>query len=539
MASLDFLHGVEVVEIDDGPRPIQTVKSSVIGLIGSAGKGPINTPVLVAGNRLEASRKFGDWKNDGFTIPEALDAIFDQIGAMVIVVNVCDPAVHTTDIATETKTFAKAGTLQLAKRFVSALAFTTAVVAPFKAVGVTVTLPTGITAVTSVKSADGVTTYVLTTDYTVAGNVITLKTSGAGGSIPADAALKIAYTATLVVNTDYKLDAETGIVTRVATGKIAAQATVVAGYTYVDPTQVDVADIIGGTVSGQYTGVQTFLGSKSVCAITPRILIAPHWTHTKTDALTANPVVAELLGVADRLRSIVIADGPDTTEEDAIQYRGDWGSARIYVVDPWVKVTNPDGDTILQPPSARVAGIIARTDNDLGFWWSPSNKNVNGIIGTSRAIDFTMGDFNSRANYMNANEVATIIREDGYRLWGNRTTSFDPKWAFLNVRRTADMIEESILLGHLWAVDRNISRNFVEEVLEGVNSYIRHLIAVGAILGGKAWANPDLNSPEVLANGQIYIDFDFTASTPAEHITFRAHLVNDYFLEIFDNSAIA
>ncbi|EJS1626716.1 phage tail protein, partial [Vibrio cholerae] len=31
-----FLHGAEVIEIDDGSRPIQTVKSAVIGLVGTA-----------------------------------------------------------------------------------------------------------------------------------------------------------------------------------------------------------------------------------------------------------------------------------------------------------------------------------------------------------------------------------------------------------------------------------------------------------------------------------------------------------------------
>ena len=31
-----FLHGVEVIEIDTGPRQIQTAKSSVIGLVGTA-----------------------------------------------------------------------------------------------------------------------------------------------------------------------------------------------------------------------------------------------------------------------------------------------------------------------------------------------------------------------------------------------------------------------------------------------------------------------------------------------------------------------
>lgn len=34
--SENYLHGVEVVEIDSGPRPIQTVRSSVIGIVGTA-----------------------------------------------------------------------------------------------------------------------------------------------------------------------------------------------------------------------------------------------------------------------------------------------------------------------------------------------------------------------------------------------------------------------------------------------------------------------------------------------------------------------
>jgi phage tail sheath protein FI len=87
----------------------------------------------------------------------------------------------------------------------------------------------------------------------------------------------------------------------------------------------------------------------------------------------------------------------------------------VYVVDPWVKVMR-NGVIVNEPPSARIAGLIARIDNDRSFWWSPSNNVVNGILGTSRAVDFALGDPNARANYLNENEVATIIQEDGYRL---------------------------------------------------------------------------------------------------------------------------
>ena len=245
----------------------------------------------------------------------------------------------------------------------------------------------------------------------------------------------------------------------------------------------------------------------------------------------ANPVVAELLGIAERLRAVIIADGPNTTDAAAIDYREDWGSPRIYVVDPHVKVMK-NGAVVTEPVSARVAGLIAKIDNDRGFWWSPSNNVINGIVGSHRPVDFALGDPNARANLLNENEVATIIQEDGYRLWGNRTCSSDPKWAFLSVRRTADMINESLLRAHLWAVDRNITKTYVGEVTEGVNAYLRQLNAQGAILGGKCWADPDLNSPQSIQDGKIYFNFDFTPPYPAEHIIFRSHLVDDYLEEI-------
>ena len=93
-----FLHGVEVVEIDNGPRPIRTVRSSVIGLIGTAPEAdeahfPLDTPVLIAGSRLEAA-KLG---RTG-TLPMAIDGIFDQIGALVVVIRV---AAGATDAETQ------------------------------------------------------------------------------------------------------------------------------------------------------------------------------------------------------------------------------------------------------------------------------------------------------------------------------------------------------------------------------------------------------------------------------------------------------
>lgn len=293
------------------------------------------------------------------------------------------------------------------------------------------------------------------------------------------------------------------------------------------------SNIIGGvdSESGQYLGIQAFLAAQSIVHVTPRILVAPSFSDNVN-------LVSKMIPIAERMRAIIVADGPNTNDADAIAYRNQFGSDRVYLVDPGVKVWDTElNQTVVRPASARVAGLIAKNDNENGFWWSPSNKEINGISGTARAIDFALGDKNARANLLNESEVATIIQEKGFRLWGNRTCSSDPKWAFLSVRRTADMIHESLLQAHLWAVDRNITRTYLEDVLEGVNAYLRHLRSVGAIINGKAWADPELNTPDQIMQGKVYIDFDFSANYPAEHITFRSHLVNDYLLEILPATA--
>ena len=203
-----FLHGVEVLELDTGIRPIRTVRSAVIGLIGTAPNAdptvyPVNTPVLVAGNRAKAQQL-----GTTGTLPAAMDGIFDQIGATVVVVRV-----------------------------------------------------------------------------------------DAGADDDAT-----------------------------------------------------ISNIVGNSTG--FTGVHAFMAAESVVGFSPKVLIAPGFTHQRAEdtnnpgTYLLNPVVAELLGLAnnntsglgERLRAVVVADGPNVDDQAAISYAADHGSDRLYVVDPWVKV---------------------------------------------------------------------------------------------------------------------------------------------------------------------------------------------------------
>jgi len=242
--------------------------------------------------------------------------------------------------------------------------------------------------------------------------------------------------------------------------------------------------------------------------------------------------VAELLGIADKLRAVIIKDGPNSTDDAAKSTTALTGSKRVYVVDPALLVQSGDA-IVTRYASGAVAGAIARSDNERGWWASPSNLELNGVVGTARAIDFGLSDATSRANLLNQSNVATIIREGGFRLWGNRTASSDQKWQFLCVVRTADIIADSLEAAHLWAVDRGISKTYVDDVREGVNAFLRGLKTQGAILGGNCWIDPELNAADSVAQGRFFWDFDFTPTYPGEQLTFRMHMNNNYVSEIF------
>ena len=283
--------------------------------------------------------------------------------------------------------------------------------------------------------------------------------------------------------------------------------------------------VIGGVdpATGRLFGIAALHDTRST--VLSRILIAPGFTQHKA-------VADALIAVAQKTRSIAIIDGPNTNDEAAIDYRAKFGSDRAYIVDPWLVVRARDGSEVIEPPSARVAGLIAKSDDERGFWWSPSNQTINGVLRTARPVSWSISDPSTQANYLNEHSVATFIAHEGIRLWGNRTCATDHRWTFLNVRRTADMINESLVSAHLWAVDRNITRTYIDEVTEMVNAYLRHLKAKSAILGGRCWADPELNTPQSIADGRVYFDFDFTPPYPAEHIIFRSHMVGDYLEEI-------
>lgn len=475
-----FLHGVQVIDVSDGARTISTVASSVIGLVGTAPNAdpsvfPLNAPVLISGSQSLAA-KLSALSNgaDYGTLPGAVQDIFDVTGAVVVVVRVAPGADETGTMANIVGGVDDNGNYTGAHCFLAASSLLGAKPRLLIAPGYThQRTSNGIAALVIANPGAGYTdgTFALTA------------TGGAGGA-------GAAATAT------------------VSGGKVISVAVTANG---------------GGYAAAPSFELPAGAGAGATAA-----------AFTASIGAVGNAVVAGLSVIAGRLRAAIIQDGPNSNDGAAIQMAGDSGGKRVYLVDPWVTVLDSiSGANVTRPASPSVAGLIAWVDNNLGFWWSPSNQVLGNVLALGRPIDFTLGDTSSGANLMNEANVTTIIRQNGFRLWGNRTLSSDPKWAFLSVVRTADIINDSLLAAHLWAVDRGITKGYVDSVLEGVNNYLRYLVSLGAILGGKCWIDKDLNSDASVASGKIFFDFDFTPPFPAEDVTFRSHLVDDYVSTIF------
>lgn len=471
--SANYLHGVETVEVERGPRPVRTVKSAVIGLIGTAPIGAVNVSTLTLSEKDAAA--FGP-QLPGFTIPQALDAIYDHGAGTVIVINVLDPATHKTAVANEAIAFdASTDRVKLAHGAVEALVL---------------------------KSTDGATTYVAGTDYTA--------------------------------------DLVTGEIVRIKGGGIVAGGSAKANYDYADPTKVTAADIIGAVnEAGVRTGLKALKDTYNLFGFFAKILIAPAFC-------TQNSVATELIAMADQLGAIAYIDAPiGTTYAQALAGRGPAGtinfntsSDRVRLCYPHVKVYDPVLNAErLEPLSARAAGLRAKVDLDKGFWWSSSNQELAGVIGVERQLSAMIDDPQSEVNLLNEVGITTVFNSygTGLRLWGNRSAAWPTVTHmrnFENVRRTGDVINESIRYFSQQYIDMPLNQALIDSLVESVNGYGRKLIGDGALIGFKAWYDPARNEETELAAGHLLISYKYTPPPPLERLTYETEITSEYLVTL-------
>ena len=270
-------------------------------------------------------------------------------------------------------------------------------------------------------------------------------------------------------------------------------------------------NVIGATDGNSYTGLQALLAAPTQLGVKPTIIGAPN--------LDSQPVVEEMVSIAQKLRGFVYAgakgaDGftPAADEAEAIAYRGNFGHRELMVI--WPDTGKGGGDLI-----ARALGLRAQIDEAIGWHKTISNVPLIGITGLDHDVHFDLTDPSTAAGLLNASEVTTAIRQNGFRLWGNRTCADDqqPSFAFESAVRTSFALQAIIERVVAPFLDQPMTIGLIKDLLETGNARFRQLAVEGRIIGAEMFFDQDQNSAQELAQGRPRFRIQFTPVAPLEN----------------------
>lgn len=265
------------------------------------------------------------------------------------------------------------------------------------------------------------------------------------------------------------------------------------------------ANVIGGTDGANYTGIQALLSAESTVGVRPRIIGAP--------GLDTQEVTAELVIAAKKLRAMVYAAAIGDDVADVILYRDNFGDRELMLIWP---DTSDDfaGDAV-----ARALGLRARIDEEQGWHKTISNVTIGGVTALTRDVHFDLQDESTAAGLLNAAPVTTLVRNNGFRFWGNRTCAGDeqPEFSFESAVRTSFALQDMLLDVVAPFLDQPMTVGLIKDLLETANAAARQLVVEGRIIGALFYYDAAKNSASALATGRPTFCLKYTPAAPLEN----------------------
>lgn len=277
--------------------------------------------------------------------------------------------------------------------------------------------------------------------------------------------------------------------------------------------------------SNSFTGMQLALAAESLLGITPRLFIAPEFSHIEA-------VGKALESIAKKLRGIPIIEGQSDGLSAAVQDRRKYDEAIF--IDPGIEVFDVTAEAnVKRGGSAAALGHIIRNDYERGYHTSPSNQLMYNIKGPSVPVDFVKGSKTCMANVLSASDICCAVRKKGgVYFWGNRLAN----GVLIPHQRLRYIIGDSILDAHQEYVDENLTSDYVKFVKGRVNNLIRRFVLEGKIAGGECWIDAELNKV-AFADNTAFWDYKLGFYNVAETMIFRQSVTDEYNNDIVDRIA--
>jgi phage tail sheath protein FI len=175
------------------------------------------------------------------------------------------------------------------------------------------------------------------------------------------------------------------------------------------------------------------------------------------------------------------------------------------------------------PPGGHLAGIYARSDTNVGVHKDPANEIILGIDKLQLSIN------NQQQAILNPKGVncLRLFKGQGNLVWGGRTTSPDPDWKYINVRRLFIFVEQSIQLGTQWVVFEPNNDALWARARRSVSDFLTGLWMDGMLLGttkDQAFfvrCDRTTMTQADLDNGKFIMLIGIAPVKPAEFVIFR------------------
>jgi uncharacterized protein len=257
----------------------------------------------------------------------------------------------------------------------------------------------------------------------------------------------------------------------------------------------------------------------------PDIMIAYQRTPGPQADRDVQRVHDAMIDLCENLKDrFAILDAPPTKDvEEVRKWRRRMSSSFAALYYPWISIDAPGGALAICPPSGHVAGVFARCDLQEGVHKAPANEVITGAVG----LMLNMNE--DHLGLLNADGINAVraFPGRGIRVWGARTTSDDPDWRYINVRRLFIMLRRSLEEGTQWAVfEPNDARTW-ERLTQTVDEFLKRLWADGYFAGGTpeesyyVKCDAATNTSEVRAAGQMMIEVGVAPAIPTEYIIFN------------------
>ncbi len=256
------------------------------------------------------------------------------------------------------------------------------------------------------------------------------------------------------------------------------------------------------------------------------LVVSPSNPYTGSLETSAIADINKIQAALDKLRTGILAamNSAMTSIENFIEQEENTLVANMPLYAEIVAKLSQSMNTV--PPSGAIAGIYAQTDKTRGVWKSPANVSINGIIGLTDDInDTAQEEMNIHETGKSINAIRKFTGK-GFIVWGGRTLAGNSNdWRYINVRRLANMIEESVKKACMQFVfEPNVSLTWVS-VKGMIDNYLTTLWKDGALAGGKAehaffvavGLNETMSAQDIL-EGRMIVKIGYAPSRPAEFI---------------------